>query len=318
MTSYGSWRESLTIGGETFRADLVDDAYAGKAGVARILAVNGLPALFEGDLVRASQVCDVPHTWRIKEFRSEEEVTPEVLEQGKAALHRDRRELNAHIITYLGDREGNGDLEFLAAGAVRNKLTRDFESAEFPVVSRAIVAPRHRGKGLGSLIVEHRMKIILAEFFGIRPKAIHFGTESKKILHSVKKVEQAIGANFVYIGDEKYTASDGTHTVHDFLCFLPWYRRSLAEACDALERVSGTPAAVAEFRRLLMLFAERGIEGTLGAALEESFHAARKSLSVGADSENAADALRRLEEVFFIKRKIGASDPEERSASHHI
>ncbi len=229
MVNYGYWRERLEFGGQVYGADLIEPYFTKRAGIARILAVNGLPVPFVENLVRASQVSDVPHTWRVKECDSEADVTTEILQTGIEALQRDMRELNSHIVTYLGDLDGKGErYTFLAAGAIRDKLTRDYQDKYFPIVSRAIVTPEYRGKGLGSLIVQHRMKAAL-HLFGVTPKAIHFGTESKKVLQSIKRVEQDVGISFVYIGDEQYSASDGTHTVHDFLGFLPWYQEKLLE-----------------------------------------------------------------------------------------
>lgn len=306
MKTYGLWPETFLIDGESYKAELVDPSYAKKAGFEKIYAVHGLPPRFEDPLIRASQVCDVPHTWRVKECKSEDEVRDEIMMAGRDALNRDRKELNSYIITYVGDLTGSGKTyEFLAAGAIRDKLTRDYHNEEYPVVSRAIVAPKYRGKSLGSLIVEHRFKAVL-HFFSKKPKAIHFGTESEKILHSVKKVEQEEGLKYVYIGNEEYAAFDGTHTVTDFLCFMPWFQEKLLKSCDELKSSTKLPDILQEFREKLALFMTSGIEKVSGSYLEELFH----KVSSSVDSNQKTNALHLLEEVFIVKRKIGAADPK--------
>lgn len=307
MTTYGQWRDPISIDGQRYPADLIDQRYAERAGYAKIYAVNGIPPRFERDLIRASQVCDAPHTWRVRECKSEDEVTEEDLRQGKIVLDEDRAVRRAHVFTYLGDKDGSGqNFEFLAAGAIRDKLTKDYQNELFPVVSRAIVAPSHRGRGLGTLIVEHRMKAVF-HYFGKVPKAIHFGTESKKILHAVHKVEHDEDIKFVYIGDERYTAADGTHTVHDFLCFLPWYQKRLMEACDRLRPATKTPEKLDEFKEKLELFVLKGVEAVSGDTLEKLFNELRESVQTQ-DSDSKA-AIEELAEVFFIRGKIGAADP---------
>ena len=310
MTVYGSWDQDISIDGETFHADLIDEKYARKAGFSRIFAIKGLPACFEKSLIVSSQICDVPHTWRIKECHSADEVTPDVLVQGKAVLSLDRKELHAHIITYVGEIRGQpNNFEFLAAGAVRDKLTRDYENEEYPVVSRLIVAPIHRGKGLGSLIMEHCMKALLYPYFGKKPKAIHFGTESHKILHAAGKVEKDTGINCVYVGDESYTASDGTHNVHDYLCFSPWFREDLLKACDRLSLYTDTPHALRQFREKLNIFTKKGVKEVSGASLETLFRSMVASLGNRANEKEAQNSVNLLSELFLIRNKIGACDP---------
>jgi hypothetical protein len=304
----GTWGALLTIDGREYRVDVAPAELSARARFDRIFAVDGLPRRFEDDLVRSSQVCDVPHTWRVSECASELDVTEEVLARGRAVLRRDQTELNARIVTYVGfEAPDSSEPLFLAAGAIRNKLSRAFESSEFPVVSRAIVRPKFRGRGLGSFIVEHRMKAVLNSFFGIRPKAIHFGTESEKILHAVKKVEREENIGFVYIGDERYTATDGTHVVHDYLCFLPWFQEHLLEQCDVVSK-GCDPGRSAVFRETLSVFMTRGVRHARGADLEECFREIRDQAAAGADARTN-QAIAAIEELFAVRREIGAEDP---------
>jgi hypothetical protein len=307
MGVYGTFAESLEIEGRRFRADRIDPRYAARAGVEALFALDGLPSLFENDLVRASQVSDVPHTWRVKQCSSENEVTEEVLQNGLQALRKDFAELGTRVMTYLAP-VGGGAFEFLAAGAIRDKLTRAYHNEQFPVVSRAIVAPKHRGKGLGTVIVEHRMKAVM-RYFAKRPKAIHFGTESEKILHAVKKVEQDEGIKFVFIGVEQYASSDGTHEVHDFLAFLPWYRASLLKDCERLGAASSDVNAFSAFGAQLTKFMEAGVSAVSGRELEASFRGAAGKLVSGKLTAEERSSLAALEEVFVVKKMIGAMDP---------
>lgn len=305
----GFWNEELTFDGKEFRADLVDERYASRAGVEAILAIDGLPARFEIDLITAAQICDVPHSWRVKECHDPSEVTPEVISLAKAALESDIKERGSHVITYIS-RTGADTYDFLAAGSIRNKLTKEFEDNQFPVISRAIVAPHHRGKGLGSLIVEHRMRAVLKEYFGQPVKAIHFGTESKKILHSAEKVEQQHGIKFVHIGDEQYQAPDGIHTVHDYLCFLPLFRDALIGACDKASTIPEATELALSLKENLVRFMNKGVEGISGSLLEANYEQLSECLRARSDvPEQVRNSLLVLGEVFLVRMTIGAADP---------
>ena len=287
---YGRFDRSLEIDGESFRADLIEPPYAEGAGFEAIYAIDGLPARFERDLIAASQVCDVPHTWRVQQCESVDDVTPELLKRGKAALDADRKERNASIICYVGVTPAY--VGFAAAGAIRNKLTKSYLNNAFPVISRAIVHPHFRGKRLGTMIVEHRAKLLIHGYFGVPPKAIHFGTESPKVLQSIKSVERDEGVKFVYIGDERYTTADGTHTVNDYLCFMPDYQKALLAACEPLP----------QFRDRLALFMSEGVSAVSGDALAAEFETLRGAL------DEPAQAL--LAEMFEVRGvHIEAADP---------
>ena len=307
MNLYGSWKEEISIDGESFRADLVDASYAERAGLSKIYAIKGMPAKFEVPIIKASQVCDVPHTWRVKECGTEDEVTEKILALGREALETDIKLRRSHITTYVGIQDGPGDdYIFLAAGAIRDKLTSDYQNEEFPVVSRAIVAPAYRGKGLGSLIVEHRFKAVL-KYFSKPPKAIHFGTESEKILHSIKKVEREENLKYVYIGNEEYETFDGVHVVKDYLCFMPWFQELLLKACDTLKEISSSPNIVQEFRDKLLWFMTSGIEKVSGSELKKLFENVAESVN---HSSPYKDTLQNIAEIFMVKDKIGAMDPK--------
>jgi|GEM_PF-6980371 len=309
MDNFGTWLTSLTFEDGQYRADRILDPYLLRSGFKELYAIDGIPQYFIERLVTAAQVCDVPHTWRVHQCQSEDQVTDEIKELGYDALVQDIKVMGTHIISYFG-KNPNEPYTFLAAGAIRNKLTSSFLNPEFPVVSRAIVAPAHREKGLGSLIVEHRMKIVLRGYFGTRPKAIHFGTESAKILHTVKRVEQEEGIKFVHIGDEQLTIFDGTHTVHDYLCFLPWYQEMILKACDLLETHPGEISLPHGFKHQLSRFMTEGVTGASGDTLEYAVMQAAASLDSSALKSGASSALVVLQELFEVRNKIGARDPK--------
>jgi GNAT superfamily N-acetyltransferase len=264
---------------------------------------------FRRDIVRAAQVCDVPHTWRVKQCAAESDVTQDVLDQGLAVLAKDERERGARIITFIATIGPTGEeYEFLAAGAIRNKLTREYEDEAYPVISRAVVAPKYRGRGLGSLLVEHRLKAAL-RMFSKKPKAIHFATESEKMRHAFGKVAAEVGLSFVYIGDEQYETADGMHTVHDYLAYMPWYQEELRRLCEQLLSNSKLPGAVTEFWDALSLFMKEGVTSVSGAELERKLSALRSSLKPDNASNRVVEAL---QEVLKIRAIIGARDPEPR------
>ncbi len=294
----------LSIGGKDYPAELVEATYAEKAGFDKIYAVNALPPIFIDALVRAAQVCAVPHTWRVKEYQTEAEVPPDIVRQGRVVLEKDQTALGAHIITYMG--EQNGEQIFLAAGAIRDHLTRDFHNPLFPVVSRAVVAPAWRGKGLGKMIVEHRFKAVL-NYFGHMPNAIHFATENERILKAIKHVERDTELRFVHIGNETYAAADGVYSVSDYLCFLPEYQRVLLKACDVLAK---PVPLTAEFKASLKLFMANGIEVIKGSTLEQQFYTVREAAKKLSSADvTIQPALQTIAEFFTVKTKIGAVYP---------
>ena len=93
IKEYGTWKHSLQIGEETLRADRIDQKRATRAGFDAIYAVDGLPKIFEDNLVRGAQVCEVPHTWCVKRCDSEDEVTTEILELGRQILRDDQEKM---------------------------------------------------------------------------------------------------------------------------------------------------------------------------------------------------------------------------------
>ena len=308
MEAYGSWRESLEIDGVRYRADLIERQYADGAGFSSIYAIDGLPPRFETAALTAAQVCEVPHTWRVQECKGIADVTQELLQQAKQKLDADRASYNACVVCYVGARgDSAAELVFVAASAVRNKLTRDYLNDRFPVISRAIVHPEYRGKRLGSMLVEHQAKILLRGYFGCVPSGIHFGTESERFLSSARNVEREEKIKFVYIGDEQYETADGVHTVHDFLCFLETYQASLSAACDAILMGSADPQPVVQFKRQLRQFMASGIEQVSGDALEDLF---RQIIPALDEQESTRAAQEQLEELFVVKSKIGATDPK--------
>jgi GNAT superfamily N-acetyltransferase len=314
MTSYGEWQHELVIDGEKYRADEIERHHAVRAGVARIFAIFGTPPRFRREIVRAAQVCEVPHTWRVKECTSESEVTPQLIEQGLSVLSNDEQQRGVRIVTYVAQSSLNAsEYEFLGAGAVRNKLTRDYENDAFPVISRAVVAPAHRGKGLGSLLVEHRLKAV-QRIFSTISKAIHFGTESDKMLHAFRKAARELNLTFVYIGDEQYEATDGVHTVHDYLAYLPWYQEVLLTACDALGALSTDAQRAEDFKRRLALYMLEGVERSSGNELERSFEALKSTLT---PSPRCNAAIESVQELFTIRNIIGVQDPAPAANTGH-
>jgi len=296
---YGNWEEELSIEGELFRADRIEDKRAQRAGFHTIFAIDGLPSSLENHLVRAAQACDVPHTWCVKEHDSEDAVSDETIQLGRKVLREDQERYNAHVFTYVGiNADDSEEYHFLAAGAVRNKLTPTYENNAFPVVSRAVVAPAHRGKGLGTVIVQHRMMAVLS-YFSAHPKAIHFATESPQIFSAIHSVEPLLGAPFVHIGNEQYETKVGLQVVQDFLCFLPEYQNALLNAVQQLAVISDTP--LGELKKALTDFMQRGVETVTGKKLETL-------IAEATDGHAPSTSVSLLQEVIDVRNTIGARD----------
>jgi len=287
---FGQWQHSLKVGQETFRCDVIEGELLDRSEFNKVYALDGLPKVFLDDLVKASQVIDVPQTWRIKQLDSIDQVTNEILELGRQAIERDIKEFGTNIISYVA--ETDSEQVFVAAGAIRSKLNPEFENVQFPVVSRAVVHPNYRGQGIGSLIVIHRLSAALT-YFDLPPKAIHFATESKKIISSVNRFEKSSGLKFIYIGDEQYSTNDGTHKETDYLCILPDYKKDL---------LSAAAHCGGEYKKDFELFISEGVNAFSGDDLEMRF----QEFVVSNQLDQTHPSYILLSEFFNVRQNIGA------------
>jgi GNAT superfamily N-acetyltransferase len=318
--TWGALSDSLVFGQIDYPAEALLSV-AERLGFTSVYAVGGLPEALMDPLARAAQVCDVPHTWRVKEAEAEEQVDEATAIRAKQILLEDKSLRGAEIVCYIGSMscdlkvvdlalpEQRTQWQFLAAGAIRNKLNSKYHNPEVPVISRAIVAPKYRGIGLGSVLVEHRLSMLLNGYFGSIPKAIHFGTESEKILKAMSRIEKEHGIHFVHIGDEQLTTDDGVHTVHDYLCFLPWYQAEIISSLEAMGVVLDSGElndALVLFSTYLQNFMQHGVRVVSGAKLVAAFEVVK---SLCGELASFKKISQYFEEILLFRREIGAEDP---------
>ncbi len=287
---YSVWSDEIVFSQGAFRSTALGEIID----LGMVYAVDGLPQEFTDELIKASQVVDVPHTWRVRQVADVSEVGKSDLKLGREVLAVDVAELGANIICYLAKAEG--EFRFVAAGAIRSKLNRNFESIRYPVVSRAVVHPELRGRGIGSMIVEHRLTAALT-YFGERPNAIHFATESPQILAAADRFAAKNGQHYIKLGSESLEVVDGTHKVDDYLFVLPRYQKLLSDCAAELQSAE---VMAHDFQHRFRLFLEQGIEGASGDALKQEL--------LEVDEPTYSRHIDTLSEFFVVRDNIGASD----------
>ena len=257
-------------------------------GVGQVTAIHGLPESLIGDLARISQVVDVPHTWRVKQAASVDEVTDDTISEAIRVINADQSDLGAHIFCYV--RQIDGDPELVAAGAIRNKLTKSVRLDEFPVCSRALVAPELRGRGLGRAIIRHRIDVA-RNFFGVSAKAVYFGSRSEKVVDVWSNFAAEINWTFFHLGEGRLEGADGVHVMQEYFLLNPNYEDKL------LQEASLISSTLAE--GLASYF--------LGGASEVS---ADNLASEVSNAQIAGQQLDALVEFFEVREIIGAKDPQ--------
>ena len=312
---YGLWDSNIEINDQRFRSEYIDWSLVKKTGLKNVIAVDGIAESMIDTLVRSAQVVDVPHSWRVEEVKNISEVSPSALDKGRTVLQDDLDNFGTNIISYVTGTPESG-YEFIAAGAIRNKLNRKYQSNEFPVVSRAVVAPSSRGSGIGSIIVWHRFETVLS-YFGDEPKAIHFGTESEKILSTVSRFMKHSGFTRMWLGNESLEVEDGSHVVCDYLCLSPKYLKELFQAAQTLTRHSelgsesprgsNVELSLKDWSNDFLTYIDEGAGAVSGDALEKDFKKIIDNTEISDEMKLSVDVAKQFLEV---RKNIGARDPQ--------
>lgn len=257
-------------------------------GIGEVTAIHGLPESLIADLARMSQVVDVPHTWRVKQASSVEEVANETVSQAIEVIRSDQSEMGANIFCYV--RRNNDDVELVAAGAIRNKLSPKVKLDDFPVCSRALVAPQLRGRGMGRAIIRHRADIA-RNFFDVPAKAVYFGSRASKVVDVWTKFAAEINWPFFYLGEGRLAVEDGVHIMKEYFMLNPEYENKLLAEATLVGR---------DFiERLKTYFSSGANEVSADTLAFEASNALTKD-----------QPLEALTEFFKVREIIGAKDPQ--------
>ena len=85
--------QTISIENSNFRVDLLDEV----DNVGQVIAIHGLPDCLVPALARISQVVEVPHTWRVRQVPSVEEVTESDISLVANVLRHDQEVMGAHL-----------------------------------------------------------------------------------------------------------------------------------------------------------------------------------------------------------------------------
>ncbi len=253
-------------------------------GVGEVIAIHGLPESLTTELATMAQVVDVPHTWRIKQADSVDEVDEETIAEAIKVIRDDELHLGANIFCYVFQTEVG--LELVAAGALRNKLNMDVQLNDFPVSSRAIVAPHLRGRGLGKAIIRHRIDLA-RDWFGVPAKAIYFGSRAEKVVDVWTKYGFKIGWKMFHLGEGRIESGDGVHVMQEYFLLNPDYERKLLSEAESLGN---------SFVESLEMYFKNGAREISADNLAD-------------EVSQAGESLPSLTEFFSVRSIIGAKDP---------
>lgn len=252
--------------------------------VGEVIAIHGLPESLITNLAAMAQVVDVPHTWRVKQAANVGEVSQETIELAVKAIRDDQASLGANIFCYVTQTDTG--LEVVAAGAIRNKLNTDVELNDFPVSSRALVAPQLRGRGLGSAIIRHRIELA-KNWFGVPAKAIYFGSRTETVVNVWRKYGTEIGWKLFHLGEGCLESGDGVHIMQEYFLLNPDYERRLLSEAESLGN---------GFVESLEMYFKNGARAISADNLAD-------------EVSQAGESLPSLTEFFSVRSIIGAKDP---------
>jgi GNAT superfamily N-acetyltransferase len=234
----------------------------------RVEAVNGAPreelvvrhSIAPADLrclLRSLVTEDCAHSWR--NFGADGTV------EELRAWENQRRPTELFFFYVQRARE----LRLLGAGAVADKLTRDFPHPGFCVLGRCYVMPEFRGQGFYRRILRYRLEYCRTRF-GSGLKGIHIGTENERVAVAITNHHLAEWPRFIHLGEEELRIAGHVWTVADYMLLLPDYVASLRHTLAGAR----APACILKLRKLLAGIESGEIRNVAGV-MKQHFDEAR-------------------------------------------
>jgi GNAT superfamily N-acetyltransferase len=232
---------------------------AGIAGTEELVVSQSIDACDLRRLLDCLMHEDCVHSWR--NFGSEE--TPD-------GLLKWENELRPTRIFFFYLKHG-GESHLVAAGAVAERLTRDFPHTGFCVLGRCYVMPQFRGQGFYRQILRYRLEYCRAQF-GSALNAIHMGSVNERVSRVITNHGLAGWPRCIHLGEEELRVAGQTQTVGAYMLLLPEYVRKIKSA------LAGTraPACVVKLRNALSRIESYDIRN-LGVLVKETFEEASAS-----------------------------------------
>jgi GNAT superfamily N-acetyltransferase len=133
-------------------------------------------------------------------------------------------------IFYFSLKRGS-ETHFVGAGAVADRLTKDFPHDGFPVIGRCCILPEFRSNGYYRRVLQYRLEYCRREY-GSGLKAIHIGAVNTRISRVITNHGLADWPLFIHMGEEALNVAGEIRNVGAYLLLMPEYtrriRRSLA------------------------------------------------------------------------------------------
>lgn len=166
-----------------------------------------------------------------------------------------------------------GTTQLVAAGAVADRLNRDFPHPGFGVLGRCYIMPEFRSRGFYRQVLHYRLEYCRAQL-GDTLNAIHIGALNDRVSRVVTNHGLPGWPRFIHLGDEELGVAGEIKRVGAYLMLLPDYVRRMQGLLAGRRALEGAPACVLELRAVLSRV-ESGPVRDLGLRVKETFEAAR-------------------------------------------
>jgi len=164
-----------------------------------------------------------------------------------------------------------GETRLVAAGAVAERLTRDFPHAGFCVLGRCYIMPQFRGQGFYRQVLRYRLEYCRARFDGAL-SAIHIGSVNERVSRVITNHGLAGWPRCIHLGEEELRVAGQVQTVGAYMLLLPGYVRKIQDALAGAH----APACVVELRNTLSRIESHDVRN-LGMLVKETFGEASAS-----------------------------------------
>ncbi len=164
-----------------------------------------------------------------------------------------------------------GEKRMVAAGAVADRLNRDFPYPGFCVLGRCCIVPEFRSLGFYRHVLRYRLEYCRAQY-GSALEAVHIGAVNERISRVITDHGLPDWPRFIHLGEEELRVAGELRKVGAYLMLLPDYVRRIQAALAGAH----APASVVELRNAFSRM-ESGPVRNFGTLVKEMFEEARGS-----------------------------------------
>jgi GNAT superfamily N-acetyltransferase len=161
------------------------------------------------------------------------------------------------------------EIRMVAAGAVADRLNRDFPHPGFYVLGRCCIMPEYRSRGFYRQVLRYRLEYCRAQL-GDKLNAIHIGAVNDRISRVITNHELPGWPRFTHLGEEELGVAGEIRKVGAYLLLLPDYLARIQRALAGAD----APACVVELRYKLARMESDPLRN-LGMLVKHTFEEAR-------------------------------------------